>query len=135
MQATAGTKLTDPNAPVPGAMPSPAPAQGTWLRDLLTPVLVRTKLRALAAMLNYRPSLRHHLKDVHPTGMPFVFNATIEFLVGDSQSGAHDIFRDGKMKVRPGRAERADVTLRFRTARQLRDFFAGCDSFKKEVRL
>ena len=101
----------------------------TWLKDLLTPVLVRTKLRALAAMLNHKASLRHHLKDVHPTGMPFVFNATIEFLVGDGDTGAHAIFADGKMKVRAGRAERADVTLRFRSPKQLRDFFAGGDSF------
>ncbi|MBI5481037.1 MAG: formate acetyltransferase [Deltaproteobacteria bacterium] len=125
MQTATTTKLTDSTANDGAA----GRGSGAWLKDRLTPVLVRTKLRALAAMLNYKPSLRHHLKDVHPTGMPFVFNATIEFLVGDSDTGAHAIFRDGKMRVRAGRAEAPDVTLRFRSARHLRDFFAGGDSF------
>jgi formate C-acetyltransferase len=83
----------------------------------------------MAAMLNYRPSLRHHLSNKHPSGTPFVFEATFEFVTHDRKTGAHAVFSGGRMKVFAGPAGRADVTVRFKTLRDMRRFFAGADSF------
>ena len=102
---------------------------GDRLGDWFTPLLVRTKLRALAAMLNHRPSLRHHLADQHPVGTPFTFEAVMEFVTHDGQTGAHVVFKGGKARVRSGPAEQADVTARFKSLADMRRFFAGEDSF------
>ena len=94
-----------------------------------TPLLVRTKLHALAAMLNFKPSMRHHLAHEHPAGVPFTFDATMEFVTHDRRSGAHIVFNGGKARVRSGPAREADVTARFKTLKDMRRFFAGEDSF------
>ncbi len=99
------------------------------LEEMTTPLLVRAKLHALAAMLNYKPSLRHHLAHEHPGGTPFTFDATMEFVTWDRGTGAHLIFGGGKARVKRGPASGADVTARFKTLKDMRRFFAGEDSF------
>jgi len=99
-----------------------------WVRDKITPTVVRTKLRAMAAAYNYLPPLRRHLKDTHPVGTPFVFEASIQFVSWDGKSGAHVVFKDGKMRVGSGPIKNADTTLRFRETGHMRDFFSGGDS-------
>jgi pyruvate formate-lyase/glycerol dehydratase family glycyl radical enzyme len=108
-------------------MQAVASARG-WVRDKITPAVVRTKLRAMAAAYNYLPSLRHHLKDIHPVGMPFVFEASIQFVSWDGKSGAHVVFKDGKMRVGAGPIENAGTTLRFRGIEHMHAFFSGQDS-------
>jgi len=99
------------------------------LRDRLTPAVIRAKLGALAALLNHHPAYRHHLRDTHPLGASFVFEARMEFLTADGRSGAHAIFEDGKMRVGMGPVERADLTVRFAGLEEMRTFFAGGDTF------
>jgi formate C-acetyltransferase len=106
-----------------------APVKENRLADWLTPAIVRAKLNAMAAMFNYRPSLRRHLSSRHPSGAPFVFEAVFEFVTLDRKRCVHAVFSGGKMKVHAGPAERADVTVRFRTPLDMRRFFAGADSF------
>jgi hypothetical protein len=48
-----------------------------WIQCQVTPAIIKTKLQDMALILNYKPSMRHHLRDVHPQGTPFVFRATI----------------------------------------------------------
>jgi pyruvate formate-lyase/glycerol dehydratase family glycyl radical enzyme len=100
----------------------------TPIKDRLTPAIVRAKLSALAAMVNYHPSHRHHLRDVHPTGTPFVFEARLQFLTGDGQ-GAHALFEGGVMRVGSGPLEGADLSVRFRGLEEMRAFFSGTDAF------
>lgn len=95
----------------------------TKVLDRLTPAIVHTKLTAMAAMFNWRPSLRHHLKD-----KGFTFDATLQFVTTDGRAGVHAIFRDGTMHVHSGPARRADTTVRFTTAEHMRRFFEGEDS-------
>ncbi|MBW2524445.1 MAG: formate acetyltransferase [Deltaproteobacteria bacterium] len=103
------------------------------LRDLLldqiTPTMVVAKLRAMAAMLELKPSLRHHLRDLDPIAGSHAFTATIEFVTWDGRTGAHARFANGKMQVCSGPAQRADLTVRFRAREQMRAFFAGADAF------
>ena len=101
-----------------------------WLKDRLTPALVTTKLAALAAMLNYRPSLRHHLRDVHPVVGPHAFRARMQFLTWDGRSGAHAIFEGGKMRAGTGPVDSPDLTVRFKGLEEMRRFFAGADTFE-----
>ncbi len=96
--------------------------------DRLTPTIVQAKLTAMAAALQLRPSLRHHLVDAHPSGTPFVFDATIEFVTVDGRAGVHAVFRDGRMRVAGGPARKADTTVRFRDTDTMRRFFEGNDS-------
>ena len=100
-----------------------------WLTTALTPTLVRTKLTALAAALELKPSLRHHLRDVHPTGARFAFEATIEFVTRDRRTGAHAVFHNGHMRVHGGAAEHADTRITFVDSAHMRRFFAGQDTF------
>jgi len=97
--------------------------------DRITPAIATTQLRAMAAMLRVKPSLRHHLADVHPIAGPHAFRATIQFVTADGEAGAHAVFADGRMSVRSGPAEEADLTIRFRGCEHMRQFFAGRDSF------
>ncbi|MFC1482590.1 pyruvate formate lyase family protein, partial [Myxococcota bacterium] len=100
-----------------------------WLNDRLTPTVARAKLAAVAAMLNYRPSLRHHLRDTHPLGVPFVFEAKIQLLTWDRSQGVHAIFEGGRMRVGSGPLPGADVTVRFRRLEHMRAFFTpGTDT-------
>lgn len=99
------------------------------LTSALTPAIVRAKLVALAAALELRPSLRHHLRDVHASGARVAFDATIEFVTADGRDGAHVIFGDGHMRVRGGTAKRADTRLTFRDRAHMRRFFSGEDTF------
>ncbi len=108
-------------------MQAVASARG-WVRGKITPAVVRTKLRAMAAAYNLLPPLRRHLKDTHPVGTPFVFDASIQFISWDGGSGTHVVFKDGKMRVGSGPLEKADTTLRFREAGHMRAFFSGEDS-------
>jgi len=100
-----------------------------WFINRLTPTVVLTKLKAMAAMFNWRPSLRHHLSDTHPVGTPFEFRATIEFVNWDSKCGVHVVFSAGKMRVHSGPAKKADLTVRFKGYQQMRQFFSGADTF------
>jgi formate C-acetyltransferase len=96
--------------------------------DRMTPTIARTKLTAMAALLRLRPGLRHHLCDEHPVGTAFVLDTTIQFVTDDGLSGVHAVFQDGIMRVRPGPAPRAETTVRFRGAEDMRRFFDGADS-------
>jgi formate C-acetyltransferase len=86
------------------------------------------KLRFMATAYNLLPSLRRHLKDTHPVGTPFVFDASIQFVTWDGKRGAHVIFRNGKMRVGSGPLEKAGTTLRFRGIEHMHAFFSGQDS-------
>ena len=97
--------------------------------DRLTPTVVQAKLNAMAAILRFRPSMRHHLKSVHPTGVPFTFNATVRFETWDGDLGVNAIFEDGAMRVRTGPSNGADVTVRFKGPEHMRTFFTpGADT-------
>ncbi len=98
------------------------------LRDRTTAPVALAKLEVMAALFNHLPALRHHLRDRHPTGVPFVFDASLEFVSWDGRRGLHLVFGDGKMRVRRGPAARADTTVRFRSPEQMRTFFAGGDT-------
>jgi len=96
--------------------------------DQITTPVAHAKLTAMAALFNFKPSLRRHLRDDHPTGVPFVFDATIEFVIADTKEGVHAVFSRGKMHVRNGPASHADTSIRFRGREQMREFFAGGDT-------
>jgi len=101
----------------------------TWILGRMTLPLVRTKLFAVATMLNHRPSLRHHLRDELPDGEQVVFDATIQWLTWDRSRGVHAVFRDGKMRVGAGPVDGADVTFRCKRLEDLRGLFAaGADT-------
>ncbi len=100
-----------------------------YLVDRVTPVVITTKLRAMAAMLNHRPSLRHHLRDVHPIAGAHAFRATIAFVTEDGRDRAHAVFAGGTMRVSSGGAAEPDLTVRFRDREAMRGFFAGQDTF------
>ncbi len=109
--------------------PSPWDRTRAWLMERMTLPLVRTKLFAVATMLNYRPSLRHHLKDRLPDGEDMVFDAVIQWTTWDRSRGMHAVFRDGRMKVGAGVLEQADVTFRCKRLQDLRGLFAaGADT-------
>ena len=99
------------------------------LLDRATPFIAGTKLRAMAAMLRLKPSLRRNLADVHPIAGHHDFRATIQFVTSDGRAGVHTIFGDGRMQVRSGPAPTADLTIRFRACEDMRRFFAGEDTF------
>ena len=100
-----------------------------WVMERMTLPLVRTKLFAVATMLNYRPSLRHHLRDELPDGEEVLFDATIQWLTWDRARGIHAVFRDGKMRVGAGPVDDADVTFRCKRLEDLRGLFAtGADT-------
>jgi formate C-acetyltransferase len=98
------------------------------MKETFTPFTVRMKLRFMAAAYNLLPSLRRHLKDAHPVGTPYVFDASIQFVTWDGKRGAHVIFKDGKMRVGSGPLDKADTTLRFRGIQHMHAFFSGQDS-------
>ncbi|MHB8876249.1 MAG: pyruvate formate lyase family protein, partial [Myxococcaceae bacterium] len=101
---------------------------GGKLLDRVTPAIAYTKLTAMAAMLRVKPSLRHHLEDQLPGGQRFVFDATLQFVLGDGRSGVHAVFQDGAMRVRRGPAPKADTTVRFESPTHMRRFFEGADT-------
>ncbi|MBN2493315.1 MAG: formate acetyltransferase [Deltaproteobacteria bacterium] len=100
----------------------------SWLAGRLTPAVVQAKLTAMAAAYNYLPPLRRHLRDRHPKGTPFRFEASIQFVDWKCSTGAHAVFRDGKMHVGGGPLPGADTTLRFRSLDHMQAFFSGGDS-------
>lgn len=94
-----------------------------WIKERVTLPMIRAKLFAVASMVNYRPSLRHHLSDEHPLGVPIDFAARLQYLTWDRREGVHVIIEAGKMRVGDGPIEGADVTARFKTLEAMRDFF------------
>jgi len=98
------------------------------LTERATPGIVLAVLEGMALMLNNRPSLRHHLKDRHPTGVPFVFDADFLFATRDRRMQVHARFGDGKMRVGLGGLPDPDVSILFRDPGAMRAFFdAGVD--------
>lgn len=85
--------------------------------------MVQAKLVALAAVLNLKPSMRHHLKDVHPLAGPVTFDATIQWVTWDGQSGVHAVFKGGRMWVGSGPVAGADATIRCKGLEQMRALF------------
>ncbi|MBI4700533.1 MAG: formate acetyltransferase [Deltaproteobacteria bacterium] len=104
------------------------------LLEHTTSLVVRAKLAAVAALLNHAPSLRHHLQDEHPLGVPFVFEAKIQFVTWDRSSGVHVVCSGGRMRVGAGPVAGADATVRFKTRALMRRFFdARADNLDKII--
>ena len=97
--------------------------QALTLRDRLTPMEIRAKLRAIGWMLKLKPSLRHHLVDTHPLGDELVFDACYQFGTWDDSHISYMRFRAGKVSVGSGAADDPDVILRFKTPGHMRLFF------------
>ncbi len=98
-------------------------AEALTLRDRITPLEIRTKLRAIGWMLKLKPSMRHHLVDTHPAGEELVFDACYQFGTWADDCLSYMRFRDGKVSVGSGAADDPDVILRFKTPRHMRLFF------------
>ncbi len=104
---------------------------GEGLRDRLTPLEVIGRLRLLGWMLQARPALRHHLRDLDPIGDEQVYAGCFQFQTWDDRHVTHMAIRDGKVRVGAGPARDPDVILRFREPRHLRSFFRfGSDALQ-----
>ena len=93
------------------------------MTERLTSHLGWANLQAMAQVLNWVPSMRHHLRDRHPVGKPFVFKAGFCFLTANGQNAVHIRFDHGRAKVGFGPLPDADVTVRFKRAEHMRVFF------------
>ena len=94
-----------------------------WLLEQATPTIIKAKLWAMASMLMAKPSLRHHLGDVHASGVPIDYDFKLQYLTWDRETGVHIIVKGGRMRVGSGPLPTADVTARFKSLRAMRDFF------------
>ena len=100
-----------------------------WTLERLTLPLVRVKLGVVAAMLNRRPSLRHHLEDTLPSGEEVLFSARMQWTTWDRRRGVHAVFGGGRMRVGLGTIDAADVTFRCKRLEDMKRFFApGADT-------
>ncbi len=95
------------------------------LSEKLTPVVGWVNLQAMAQVLNLVPSMRHHLRDRHPSGATFEFEAGIQFMTRDHGNAVHVRFGRGRMMVGFGRLDNPDMTVRFRLPEHMRTFFSS----------
>ncbi len=101
----------------------------SFTMERLTLPVVRAKLGMVAAMLNLKPSLRHHLADTLPSGEEVVFEARIQWTTWDRKRGVHAVFGGGRMRVGFGTLDDPDVTFRCKRLEDMRRFFAtGADT-------